>query len=226
MANCTSCGAPLQGSSTLCHYCGARNNFDLKGVGEYRVVSPNSKRFCPCCSEQELETIDVGGEGKAPFFIERCPSCGGLFFDLGELEAILENSVTHGSSINRDRLRQIVGEASQETFEVVYRRCPVCSEMMQRKSYGAQSRVIIDRCAKHGIWLDAGELRRLMEWKSAGGEQLNEKMQAHQKKYVDGRAKEHKSSMARDYSGSSYGYSHSSGGDSLTGLIDAFVNLF
>lgn len=39
----------------------------------------------------------------------------------------------------------------------------------------------MDRCRHHGVWLDGGELRRLLEWKKAGGqllhEQLNQKKQ-------------------------------------------------
>ncbi len=55
-------------------------------------------------------------------------------------------------------------------------KCPVCSDFMQRKNFGARSGVIADRCNKHGIWLDGGELKRLMEWKKAGGQLLHEKM--------------------------------------------------
>ena len=39
--------------------------------------------------------------------------------------------------------------------------CPVCSkEMTKRSSYGA---VEFDICGDHGIWLDKGELRRLVD---------------------------------------------------------------
>jgi Zn-finger nucleic acid-binding protein len=41
---------------------------------------------------------------------------------------------------------------------------------MQRMNYKAISGVIVDRCLRHGVWLDGGELRQIFEWKKAGGE--------------------------------------------------------
>jgi len=39
--------------------------------------------------------------------------------------------------------------------------CPKCSrEMIKRSSYGA---VEFDLCQDHGVWLDKGELKRLVE---------------------------------------------------------------
>ena len=55
-------------------------------------------------------------------------------------------------------------------------KCPVCSDFMQRKNFCVRSGVIIDCCHQHGVWLDGGELRRLMEWKKAGGQLLHEKI--------------------------------------------------
>jgi len=34
----------------------------------------------------------------------------------------------------------------------------------------------VDRCKTHGYWLDEGELRQLQEWKKAGGELRQEKL--------------------------------------------------
>jgi len=40
---------------------------------------------------------------------------------------------------------------------------------MNRRLFGKRSGVVLDRCRDHGSWLDAGELRQLMEWTRAGG---------------------------------------------------------
>jgi hypothetical protein len=42
-------------------------------------------------------------------------------------------------------------------------RCPTCAVEMERIEFAAISRVIIDVCPDHGVWLDAGELERIME---------------------------------------------------------------
>jgi len=47
--------------------------------------------------------------------------------------------------------------------------CPDCGEFMHRKSYGAKAGVVVDRCRLHGVWLDGGELNRLLKWAKAGG---------------------------------------------------------
>ena len=49
---------------------------------------------------------------------------------------------------------------------------------MNRKLHGKRSGVIVDSCRDHGLWLDAGELRQLMEWTRAGGEKLNQEHRA------------------------------------------------
>jgi Zn-finger nucleic acid-binding protein len=52
---------------------------------------------------------------------------------------------------------------------------------MNRVNYGHRSGVIIDQCAKHGIWVDSGEIMHLMEWKKAGGDLLHAKEKAKEK---------------------------------------------
>lgn len=49
---------------------------------------------------------------------------------------------------------------------------------MNRKLYGKRSGVIVDSCRDHGLWLDAGKLRQLMEWSRAGGEKLDQENRA------------------------------------------------
>ncbi len=40
---------------------------------------------------------------------------------------------------------------------------------MNRINIGSRSGVIADQCREHGMWLDGGELRQVMEWMKAGG---------------------------------------------------------
>ncbi len=179
MSDCVSCSAPLPAPSNICEYCGRRNDVDLHGVHQYTVVKPDAERSCPRC-DVALHTINLKNDGK--FFIERCDQCMGLFFDLGELEALLAQSVSNVFDIDRARLNEINKELYQRDIgqrdgdQAFYVKCPVCSDFMQRKSFGARSGVIVDRCKKHGVWLDGGELKQLMEWEKAGGQLLHEKM--------------------------------------------------
>jgi len=171
MSNCANCSAPLPGTSNLCLYCGTRNDTDLHGIHKYTVVKPESERICPHCDEP-LKTVDLKIDGK--FYIERCDKCMGIFFDPGELEALLEKSVTNVFAIDQKRLDTLNMEIYKKDKKVEYQKCPVCRQMMRRSNYGTRSGIIVDRCREHGVWLDGGELKNIMEWKKAGGQLLQD----------------------------------------------------
>ena len=172
--NCMNCSAPLPPNAVVCEYCGSRNDTDLMGIHTYTTHELDSGRMCPHCNIA-LCTIDLKIGGK--FFIERCEKCLGLFFDPGELDALLEDSVKHVYSVNLEKLANITNTISLSEQEITYIKCPVCSKMMNRVNFGARSGVIVDVCKAHGVWLDSGELRRLLEWKKAGGALLHEQRQ-------------------------------------------------
>jgi Zn-finger nucleic acid-binding protein len=177
--NCANCAAPLPVGSISCDYCGSRNDVDLKGIHFYTTHETDSDRICPRCSIS-LKTIDLKMNGR--FLIERCDGCLGLFFDPGELEAVLEASVSNVFEINRSQLGQLNRAGSGDALPVAYIKCPVCSQIMNRVNFGARSGVVVDRCREHGIWLDGGELRRLCEWMKAGGKLLDQERQEQLKK--------------------------------------------
>jgi Zn-finger nucleic acid-binding protein len=169
MANCCNCSAPLPPDSIKCEYCGSRNDIDLKGVNYYTTHEADSERTCPRCVIG-LKTIDLKLDGR--FLIERCDQCLGLFFDPGELEALLEATVCNVFTINRGQLESINSARRGSDYGVSYIPCPVCSRLMNRVNFGTKSGVIVDRCKEHGVWLDGGELRHLFEWMKAGGKLL------------------------------------------------------
>ena len=51
----------------------------------------------------------------------------------------------------------------------MYVRCPTCSEMMNRRQFADGSGIVLDVCRLHGTWLDAGELRAVVEFVEKGG---------------------------------------------------------
>lgn len=55
-------------------------------------------------------------------------------------------------------------ETHHENAEpVTYVACPRCGEIMARRNFGRTSGILVDTCKKHGIWLDRGELRRVVD---------------------------------------------------------------
>jgi Zn-finger nucleic acid-binding protein len=112
-----------------------------------------------------MDGLNVGNED-TPFFIERCPGCLGLFFNLQELEAIIARDVPPAQLIDHLALARL---AEHNGEPVRYRKCPVCRTIMNRVNYGQTSGVVVDSCRDHGVYLDAGELRRIEAWVRAGG---------------------------------------------------------
>lgn len=168
--NCPCCSAPLQERSPVCAYCGSRLDLDLQGWSHLRPRSLNPQLHCPDC-HCELETLQLGAP--EPLELDRCPTCLGLFLPLGALERLVAQEGRSALRIDH-RLLQTLSEtprASQEAWR--YRPCPSCGTLMNRTLHGKRSGVVVDRCRDHGLWLDAGELRQLLEWARAGGALLD-----------------------------------------------------
>lgn len=173
MAKCSNCGGEVIGR-TPCSYCGSVQELDLNKLGTYKVEDSDSDRLCPCC-DIPLRTINVGQGNK--FYIEQCTKCYGLFFDPNELEALMNESTSEVYSIKLQKIDKLSGE-NFINDKIVYRKCPICRTLMNRKNFGGRSGIIIDICKDHGIWLDRGELSALLEWKKAGGQILKDKVES------------------------------------------------
>ncbi len=183
---CKHCSAPLPSKSIICEYCGVRNDIEApsRNIG---VRLPKSKRTCPDCLIY-LDSVDIGKNSR--FIIEKCSRCYGLFFDRHELERLLEESRSHSYWIDQHRLHSLLQHPLHKD-RVVYRKCPICSKIMQRKNYFNRSGVIMDVCVDHGVWLDAGELKQIQDWSKLGGKQNALKDELDQK-HRQGRVKERK----------------------------------
>ncbi|SHE19864.1 zf-TFIIB domain-containing protein [methanotrophic endosymbiont of Bathymodiolus puteoserpentis (Logatchev)] len=174
MARCKSCSAPLLANTNRCQYCAVRNDVDLHAKHDFSIYKQASDRICPHC-EQTLQTIQLQLDDI--LFIERCADCFGLFFDLGELETLLNHAVNGVQSINLVHLDNINIDRYQKNRPVKYIKCPVCQEFMRRTNFAQKSGVIVDSCRAHGLWLDSGEVTHLMEWKKMGGQLLHDQKQ-------------------------------------------------
>ena len=187
MARCSNCNATLAPGSLLCGYCGNRTDIDLKGIHYYTTHENDTPRVCPRCNIK-LKTLDLKLHGR--FLIDRCEKCMGIFFDPGELEALLEATVTHVAGIDRAGLEAINEKREPNQYPITYIKCPVCEQLMHRVNFGVKSGVIVDRCKEHGVWLDGGELRQLLEWMKLGGQLLEQERQQQQRKEAEQREKE------------------------------------
>lgn len=194
MAFCKSCSAPLLANTNQCQYCGVRNDVDLQAKHSYIVQKKVSDRICPHC-DKPLQTIQI--QLSQALLIERCDNCFGLFFELQELELLLDYAISHVTEINRVHLDNVNAERYSLRQVVKYIKCPVCRQFMNRTNFAQKSGVIVDSCRSHGLWLDSGELAHLMEWKKLGGQLLHEQKQIEQAAHFRKRVPESVSDLPR-----------------------------
>lgn len=187
MARCSNCKAPLAPGSLVCDYCGNRTDIDLNGIHYYTTHDTDSPRSCPRCTVK-LKTIDLKLHGR--FLIERCEECFGLFFDPGELEVLLEATVSNVFEVDQAGLNTINKDRQPNRYPIAYIKCPVCAQLMHRVNFGAKSGVVVDRCKEHGVWLDGGELRQLFEWMKLGGQLLEQQRLEQQRTEAEQREQE------------------------------------
>ena len=222
--DCVKCGAPLPPKSNVCTYCGALNDTDLRAIHRDAKKGPETDRICPQCAIK-LETIDLGIEGK--FYIERCDKCLGIFFDPGELEALIDKSVSNVYQVDHQRMVALIEEEGVSDFvSVRYAKCPVCHDLMNRKSYGSRSGVIADVCKEHGVWLTGGELGQLLKWVKAGGRIYDDRRKAEEERRQELSRKKRKPKLV-DYDQLAWGPESSSCSDTelFKGILGFIVRL-
>jgi Zn-finger nucleic acid-binding protein len=150
---CASCFAAMFAGSRFCARCGAEVTRELLAEGEQLP--------CPRCREP-MQALRLGGTTA-----RECSACGGLWLDPASLQRL---------SDAREERADVVGvlagrlpTAAAPPDLVRYVPCPCCRKLMNRKNFAQSSGVVLDVCAKHGVWLDRGELERVLGFVSSGG---------------------------------------------------------
>jgi Zn-finger nucleic acid-binding protein len=164
--SCPCCAAPVPARGVACAYCGHRLDLDLQGWAHLQASEASQELHCPDC-RIALEELQL--DSPTPLTLGRCPGCLGLFLPLGALERLLDQAVAPVCGVDHGLLHALAETPRSEPAPVRYRPCPSCGELMNRSLQGKRSGVVVDRCRDHGVWLDAGELRQLLEWVRAGG---------------------------------------------------------
>jgi Zn-finger nucleic acid-binding protein len=180
---CPQCGASVGTTEAGCGYCGAK--LAKQSCPSCFGMIFAGARHCPHCGTSAAEGAEPLPRGES----RRCPRCPGRPALMGQLVAEVmldfcpECSGTFVDSVTlnrvvRDRDQQariqtalVTSSASSAggAQKVVYLKCPQCAQLMQRKNYGKRSGVIVDLCGAHGVWFDADELRRVVEFVQGGG---------------------------------------------------------
>ena len=116
---------------------------------------------CPRCSSP-LQALALGA-----VHVRECSACGGLWIDPDALQNLCNAHEEHTAVVSALESRVPANPAAQDT--VRYIPCPQCAKLMNRVNFAHSSGVIMDVCKSHGVWLDRGELQRVMGFVDHGG---------------------------------------------------------
>lgn len=110
---------------------------------------------CPKCSSEAL--VETPSLGTIP--LDVCPGCSGIWFDKGELEALLKRS--QGAAAADFSL---INPKAEDLG------CPRCNNKMSRGGL-VNPLLLVDKCGScGGIWLDARELALVKKLLGLSGE--------------------------------------------------------
>jgi Zn-finger nucleic acid-binding protein len=106
---------------------------------------PHPENPCPRC-HAPLESTEAEG-----YFVDTCPTDHGVFVT----HDVLASMRTEGPAVVDD----LDSASRTRETETRYIGCPRRLEPMPRRIFEGRSGIVVDVCAAHGTWFDAGELR-------------------------------------------------------------------
>jgi Zn-finger nucleic acid-binding protein len=159
---CPQCAARIADAARFCSSCGTR-------IDPQPIALVATSAACPACVPPR--PLHSRAFPEPPANVLECPACGGLWLSR-ELWSALELRA------RREATPAVVprGAANVAAGPVVYRDCPICADKMHRRNYGGRSGVIVDLCGRHGLWFDAEELARALDWIRGGGHEVAEQL--------------------------------------------------
>jgi len=176
--NCSVCGAPARAGDASCRYCGAgiaticcsrcfqmnmTHAHHCSGCGAELGLILEAALEASQCSDCQCPLSQLKEPAGSLLF---CRKCGGQFVEHALLRSLLSEHEQTGQAFPNGPYNRPLKASSGR---VHYRPCAVCQRMMNRKNFGGASGVIVDVCAPHGTWFDAGELPQVLAFVKSGG---------------------------------------------------------
>jgi Zn-finger nucleic acid-binding protein len=186
---CGACGAAVAKDAESCGYCRGSIIRDPRQLGlicpECFARTPLSSKYCTRCGIRFLpqpapgttREIACPRDGNAlivravgGLLCHECRTCHGVWVPSDDFDALIEKAIGARRARPSDGLgTRPPTQRPARSFEVVYRKCPECGDVMLRKNYAGRSGIIVDWCGSHGTWLDADELEEIAAYISEGG---------------------------------------------------------
>lgn len=149
---CLYCGGVRPSAEAACATCGDAQACDAT------PASAADRLHCPRC-RTVLAAINVDST-----LVFQCPSCLGCFVSVHAWSVILQR-VSEGQPpplpgfVPLPPGRELPAERLMAEVS-----CSRCGRPTDRATFGVRSGVVVDICAMHGIWFDAAEITRALDF--------------------------------------------------------------
>lgn len=184
---CSSCGGDLALEASSCAYCGAAVTLEERRLSSIcpacyaRVL--DRARFCMECGiaiqPQALYALPdsaacprckgaLRGRELSDAQVVECCACGGLWLTQDHFEELCDSEDARERTAHELHARAAAPQV-MEPGATRYLPCVACRELMNRRNYASISGVVLDVCRKHGVWLDSGELEKVLAFVRQGG---------------------------------------------------------
>ena len=175
---CPSCGAPAATDAPNCDHCGAR--LATAACPKCFHLMFQGSRFCPSCGAEGVEWKGEPASLPCPSCrepmmegmvgrnrISQCGRCNGMWLGTETFTALCHDADQQSAILGMPGAATPPG--NEPVPEVHYRKCPCCSDLMNRVNFARCSGVVIDVCRAHGTWFDRDELHRIILFIRQGG---------------------------------------------------------
>ncbi|MGI9056602.1 MAG: zf-TFIIB domain-containing protein [Pyrinomonadaceae bacterium] len=175
--NCPNCGAGVLSDKTVCEFC--RSRLKTMACASCLGLMFVGSKFCGHCGEKviavkiseekigdcprckvKLRILQIGETN-----LRECEKCDGLWIDVETFEEVCANHEKQAEVLRVVRENIVY----KSPAKIQYVPCPDCRNLMNRNNFARVSGVVIDICKQHGVWCDAEELPRIIEFIRRGG---------------------------------------------------------
>jgi Zn-finger nucleic acid-binding protein len=180
---CLGCNATIEleafpGARVACAACGATNVVPAPtpatgGLGgPYRSAAEPPGAVHPAGPSATREHVASCARGHGPLREEArgmkaCDACGGQLVDHDVLATLIEAQRPVASPEPREAHKRVTSPGWEKDEHPL--RCPECAGRLDRMNFGRRSGILVDVCAEHGTWFDAGELEDVLVFVGTGG---------------------------------------------------------
>jgi Zn-finger nucleic acid-binding protein len=137
----------------FCGHCG-------EAASAVEVLSDAHAGECPRC-KVHLESLAIDATT-----VRECTRCGGFWTSIPTFESICSDKEQQSAVLSF--ISSHPGEIRNQP-PINYVPCPDCKQLMNRSNFVRSSGVIIDLCKQHGVWFDADELPKIIDFIDKGG---------------------------------------------------------